>query len=104
MGGAEVAGAGRVEGVAAKVGGWNPFEDTVSFGAVTEDFIFGEIIRVFPLFMKLESGQRLRHQRDYLFHKQRVTSKFRNLAVAFPICIVLRLYFFFTNVKRGFNI
>ena len=55
MSGAEVAGtgAGRVEGVAAKVGGWNPFEDTVSFGAVTEDFIFGKIIRVFPLFMKL---------------------------------------------------
>ena len=48
-----MAGAGRVEGVAAKVGGWNPFEDTVSFGAVTEDFIFGEIIRVFLLFMKL---------------------------------------------------
>lgn len=24
-----------------KLSGWNPFEDTVSFGAVTEDFIFG---------------------------------------------------------------
>ena len=53
MGGAEVAGAGRVEGVAAKVGGWNPFEDTVSFGAVTEDFIFGEIIS-FPSIYETE--------------------------------------------------
>ena len=71
MGGAEVAGAGagagRVEGVAAKVGGWNPFEDTVSFGAVTEDFIFGEIIRVVPL---LEAGVWTATQRDHLFHKQ----------------------------------
>ena len=40
-----MAGAGRVEGVAAKVGGWNPFEDTVSFGAVTEDFIFGKMTK-----------------------------------------------------------
>ena len=23
---------------------WNPFEDTVSFGAVTEDFIFGRFL------------------------------------------------------------
>ena len=54
-----MAGAGRVEGVAAKVGGWNPFEDTVSFGAVTEDFIFGEIIRVFPL-LSLDSDSDIR--------------------------------------------
>lgn len=27
--------------VTKKLSGWNPFEDTVSFGAVTEDFIFG---------------------------------------------------------------
>ena len=24
-----------------KVGGWNPFEDTVNFGAISEDFLFG---------------------------------------------------------------
>ena len=29
------------ENVNKKLSGWNPFEDTVSFGAVTEDFIFG---------------------------------------------------------------
>ena len=32
---------GSQNDVTKKVGGWNPFEDTVNFGAVTEDFIFG---------------------------------------------------------------
>eukprot|EP00092_Neocalanus_flemingeri_P021728 GFUD01023571.1.p1 GENE.GFUD01023571.1~~GFUD01023571.1.p1 ORF type:complete len:636 (+),score=131.91 GFUD01023571.1:37-1944(+) len=27
--------------LAKKVGGWNPFEDTVNFGAISEDFLFG---------------------------------------------------------------
>ena len=25
-----------------KIGGWNPFEDTVNFGAISEDMLFGE--------------------------------------------------------------
>jgi len=32
---------GKEGDVSKRVGSWNPFEDTVSFGAVTEDFIFG---------------------------------------------------------------
>ena len=28
-----------------KVGGWNPFEDTVNFGAISEDFLFGRYYR-----------------------------------------------------------
>jgi len=27
--------------LAKKVGGWNPFEDTVNFGAISEDLLFG---------------------------------------------------------------
>lgn len=32
---------GSQNDVTKKVGGWNPFEDTVNFGAVTEDYLFG---------------------------------------------------------------
>ena len=33
---------GSQNDVTKKVGGWNPFEDTVNFGAVTEDYLFGK--------------------------------------------------------------
>ena len=35
---------GKEGDVSKRVGSWNPFEDTVSFGAVTEDFIFGRFL------------------------------------------------------------
>ena len=37
--------AGQPQVVSKKQSGWNPFEDTVSFGAVTEDFIFGKMTK-----------------------------------------------------------
>ena len=46
-----VAGAGEVRGgqqeIARKVGGWNPFEDTVKFSEVSEDALFGEKVDMF---------------------------------------------------------
>ena len=43
--------AGEVRGgqqeLARKVGGWNPFEDTVRFSEVSEDALFGEYVATF---------------------------------------------------------
>ena len=37
----EQPGVGSQPDLAKKVGGWNPFEDTVNFGAISEDLLFG---------------------------------------------------------------